>query len=275
MDPRLQRRIQRYGWDKAATHYEDGWQASLAAMQNQLLNWADARPGETVLDIACGTGLLTFPLAAKVGTNGRVIATDISSSMIDIISAEANALSIDNLHAFRADAESLAQVEDQTVDLVTCGLGLMYFPDPEKALQEMRRVLKPGGRLAVAVWGARRNCGWAEIFPIVDSRVKSAVCPMFFHLGTGSVLEHAIKETGFADVTTDRLSMTLTFPSDAAAVDAAFLGGPVALAYERFSDDVKAEANAAYLESISDFRSADGYEIPGEFVLARGRCIRN
>ena len=64
----------------------------------------------------------------------------------------------------------------------------MYVPDVTAALTEMRRVLATGGRGVCAVWGARKHCGWAEIFPIVESRVQSDVCPMFFQLGTGSTL---------------------------------------------------------------------------------------
>ena len=80
----------------------------------------------------------------------------------------------------RGDAEALP-LPDASFDAAVCALGLMYVPDPVRALCEMRRLLRPGGRAAAAVWGARRNCGWAEIFPITDARVASEVCPMFFH----------------------------------------------------------------------------------------------
>ena len=75
MDARLQRRIQRYGWDKAASVYEAGWRDSLALVQSRLIEVAAAQPGEAVLDIACGAGLVTFPLAQAVTASGRVVAT--------------------------------------------------------------------------------------------------------------------------------------------------------------------------------------------------------
>lgn len=271
MDSRLQRRIQRYGWDKAAAHYEDGWHESLAEVQDRLIALAAAQPGETALDIACGTGLVTFPIAEQVTQLGRVIATDISAAMVEQIRVRADSYGMDHVDAFRADAESLADIADDSVDLVTCALGLMYFADPQAALREFWRVLKPGGRLVAAVWGARRNCGWADIFPIVDSRVNSAVCPMFFHLGTGDMLSHAYSEAEFVEVRSERLSTNLPYATDQAALDAAFLGGPVALAYDRFSEVTQAEANAEYLNSISSYWTAEGYRIPGEFVLAFGR----
>lgn len=270
MDARLQRRIQRYGWDKAADHYEDGWQESLAPAQNRLLDLAAAQPGETVLDIACGTGLATFPLAEAVTPSGRVIATDISAAMVAIIRSRSVELGFSHIEAFRADAEALRDIQDESVDLVTCALGLMYFPEPEAALREMMRVLRPGGRIVCSVWGARKNCGWADIFPIVDARVNSAVCPMFFRLGTGEALLSEMAKQGFSGLTCERLSVGLPFHDGEMAADAAFLGGPVALAYNRFDEQDKVTAKQAYLESIAPYLTPEGYRIPGEFVVVGG-----
>jgi ubiquinone/menaquinone biosynthesis C-methylase UbiE len=270
MDARFQRRIQRYGWDKAAEAYEAGWRDSLALVQSRLLDVAAAKPGEHVLDIACGTGLVTFPLARAVTPAGLVVATDISQSMIDIIRREAEKRSLTQIDAFRADAEILEAVPDNSFDLVTCALGFMYFPEPDRAMSEILRVLKPGGRAVFAVWGARKNCGWAEIFPIVDARVQSSVCPMFFHLGTGRALAWLMENSGFRSVAGERLTTELPYPDEDAASDAAFIGGPVALAYSRFSDATREEVRAEYAASILPFRSGEGYRIPGEFVVAAG-----
>jgi ubiquinone/menaquinone biosynthesis C-methylase UbiE len=270
MDAKFQRRIQRYGWDKAAESYEAGWRDSLALVQSRLLEVSAAKPGEHVLDIACGTGLVTFPLASAVTSSGRIVATDISQAMIDIIRREAERRSQPQIDAFRADAEALEALPDNSFDLVTCALGFMYFPEPEKAMGEILRVLKPGGRAVFAVWGARKNCGWAEIFPIVDARVQSAVCPMFFHLGTGRSLAWLMENAGFTSVTDERLTTELPYADEDAASDAAFIGGPVALAYSRFSDEIRDAVRAEYAASISPFRSAEGYRIPGEFVVAAG-----
>lgn len=271
MDAKFQRRIQRYGWDKAADAYEAGWRDSLALVQSRLLASAAARPGETVLDIASGTGLVTFPLADAVTATGRVVATDISQAMIDIIRRETEIRGYRQIDAFRADAETLEGLADNTFDLVTCALGFMYFPEPDRALKEIRRVLKPGGRIVIAVWGARRSCGWAEIFPIVDARVQSSVCPMFFHLGTGTMLAWQMENAGFASVSDERLQTQLPYPDDDSAANAAFVGGPVALAYSRFDDETRAQVRLEYLESIRDHRRGAGYQIPAEFVVASGR----
>jgi ubiquinone/menaquinone biosynthesis C-methylase UbiE len=271
MEANLQRRIQRYGWDKAADSYEAGWRDSLALVQRRLLEIAAAQPGEQVLDTACGTGLVTFPLAEAVTAAGCVVATDISQAMVDIVQRDSRERGLSQVEALRRDAETLDGLPDNTFDLVTCALGLMYFPEPERAMREVVRVLKPGGRAVFAVWGARANCGWAEIFPIVDARVESEVCPMFFHLGTGRMLAWRMETAGLASVADERLRTELPYADEASATDAAFVGGPVALAYSRFDDAMRAEARAEYAASIHPFRTSDGYRIPGEFVIAQGR----
>src|SRR5689334_23956148 len=172
MDARLQKRVQRYGWDKAAASYERAWQAQLAPAQSALLEMANIQSGERVLDVACGTGLVTFPAAKAVAPGGEVLGTDISQEMIATASRLARARGIVNCSFRRMDAEELA-FDDGSFDVVLCALGLMYVPAPERVVLEMHRVLKPGGRAVAAVWGERRNCGWAEIFPIVDARVDS------------------------------------------------------------------------------------------------------
>jgi ubiquinone/menaquinone biosynthesis C-methylase UbiE len=268
VEARLQRRVQRYGWDKAAAYYERYWARQLEPAQALMLTLAALRPGERVLDVACGTGLIAFPAAHAVGPGGAVVGTDISEQMVTTLRALAARRNAVNLTAERMDAEDL-RLPDATFDVTLCALGLMYFPDPRAAVQEMIRVLRPGGRIAVAVWGARDRCGWAEIFPIVDRRVASEVCPLFFQLGTGDALRYCLEAGGGCDVQVRRLSTTLVYGAAEDAVGAAFAGGPVALAYARFDPEVREAAHAEYLASIAAFRTSGGhYQIPGEFVVA-------
>ena len=268
MDPRLQRRVQRYGWDKAVGRYEESWKAQLEPAQTRMLEVVKLRPGERVLDIACGTGLVTLRAASAVAPDGKIVGTDISEEMVT--TAREISLAVANVSYERGEAEKIA-FDDESFDVVLCGLGMMYVPVPQEALSEFRRVLRPGGRTSIAVWGARSSCGWAEIFPIVDGRVHSEVCPAFFQLGTGDTLKVVMEAAGFSEVVVDRLSTTLHYTSDDHAILAAFVGGPVAMAYSRFDDHTRTEAHAEYLASIRAFRKDDGrYEIPGEFVVARG-----
>ena len=269
MDPRLQRRVQRYGWDKAAAYYDRHWQRQLAPAQDRVLEMAALRPGEHVLDVACGTGLVTFRAADAVAPSGSVTATDISDAMIAAVQEEAARRGVRNVRAVRMDAEGL-ELSDGSFAAALCALGLMYVPDPVVALREMRRTLVDDGRAVAAVWGARSNCGWADIFPIVESRVESEVCPMFFQLGTGDQLEQAFAAAGFTDVICSRLSSVLHYDSAEDACGAAFAGGPVALAYSRFDTATRESAHAEYLASIEPWRSGSGYDVPGEFVVVRG-----
>lgn len=270
MEAKLQRRIQRYGWDKAVDDYEPHWKQQLEPTQTRLLEMAGIRPREWVLDVACGTGLVSCRAASQVGISGVVVGTDIAEHMVERAHQSARQQEVPQAIFARMDAEAL-QLPTGTFDVALCALGLMYVPSPVRALQEMFRVLKPGGRVAVAVWGQRAHCGWAEIFSIVEARVRSEVCPLFFQLGAQKTLAQTLHRAGFQDVEDNRLTTILHYDTPELACGAAFAGGPVALAYSRFDDDLRAEAHAAYLDSIEVYRTAWGYDVPGEFVIACGR----
>lgn len=269
MKPELQRRVQRYGWDKASDYYEDSWAEQLKPAQNLLLEMAELKEGESVIDIACGTGLVSFRAVEKVRESGFVLGTDISDRMIETSIELSKIKNIRNISFERMDAEEL-KVDDNLYDVSLSALGLMYYPNPLKACREMKRVIKEGGRTVGAVWGDRKNCGWAEIFPIVDSRVETDVCPLFFQLGMQDNLKLTFEMAGLKDVKLERISTTLYYKNSEDACSAVFAGGPVAMAYARFDDKTKVEAHAEYIESIKDFWNDDHYEIPGEFVVASG-----
>jgi ubiquinone/menaquinone biosynthesis C-methylase UbiE len=270
MDARLQQRVQRYGWDRAASYYEQSWSRQLAPAQDLLMRMAALQQGQRVFDIACGTGLVTLRAAQAVGANGEVLGTDISDAMVDACRAAAAQRGIANARFERMEAENMS-LPDASFDVVLCALGMMYVTDFAASMREMFRVTKPGGRAISAVWGKRDRCGWAEIFPIVERRVHSDVCPMFFQLGTGEMQAKLFEAAGFVDVTTERITTTLEYESGEEAYVAAFAGGPVAMAYSRFDDATRASAHADYLESIAAFKRGDSYAVPGEFVVTRGK----
>ena len=270
MNAKLQRRIQPYGWDRASADYEGYWRSQIEPAQTRLLELAALQPGERILDIACGTGLITFPAAISVGPRGSVAGTDISEKMIELGCRESARRGLANVTFQRMDAESL-DFPESSFDTALCSLGLMYVPEPVEALRQVRRLLKPGGRIAAAVWGRRERCGWAGIFPVVDARVQSEVCPMFFQLGTGASLRTAMEMAGFADIQEDRVSSTLDYASADDAIGAAFVGGPVAMAYAHFDDATREEAHAEYLGTLQPYRRGEGYSIPAEFMVALAR----
>lgn len=269
MEARLQRRIQRYGWDRAAVDYEALWAASLAPPQRALLALAALRPGERVLDLACGSGLLSQQAARAVGPQGQVLGSDISERMVEVASANAARAGLTNLRFERGEMERVPQ-PDASADAVLCALGLMYTPSPEAALAEMVRVLRPGGRLAVAVWGERAHCGWAPVLGIVDDEVASEVCPLFFRLGPGDALARALAAAGLRGIEWRRQCVTLDHADERQACDAALVGGPVALAWSRFDAAQRQRVQARYLQAIAPWRAGVGYRVPGEFVIGAG-----
>jgi ubiquinone/menaquinone biosynthesis C-methylase UbiE len=140
MDARLQWRVQRYGWDKAADFYDKTWQAQLWPAQSRMIEAVAPRPGERVLDVACGTGIVSRRIAAMVGASGWVPGTDISAAMV----AHATAAADGNLVFRRMDAEAL-ELSDGAFDVVVSqrpGYDLeILLIDPESAGINGRRVL--------------------------------------------------------------------------------------------------------------------------------------
>lgn len=270
MDARLQLRIQRYGWDAAATYYDAGWHAQLRPAHDRLLHMAGLTARQQVIETACGTGLVTLRIAEQVGPDGKVFATDLSEAMLDNLRSRLTGPHFSNIELGRMAAERL-DVPNGAFDAAICALGLMYTLDPAAAVAELVRVVKPGGTVAATVWGERRNCGWASVFAIVDARVASEVCPNFFATGVQGTLAKLFEIAGLEKVSEYRQLETLTFESDNDVVDAVLLGGPVALAAKRFTGDVWKDVRRDFLSSISSYKGADrSYRIPGEFVTVKG-----
>jgi ubiquinone/menaquinone biosynthesis C-methylase UbiE len=266
MDARLQRRVQRYGWDLAAADYETLWQVQLAPAQHALLEGAALAPGERVLDVACGSGLVSRAAARAVGSSGHVLGVDLAEQMV--AAARERAAMHPQAQFMRLDGEALDGVPDASFDAALCGLGLMYMPHPEHALREMARVLRPGGRVVLSVWGERARCGWAPVFPIVEAEVASEVCPLFFRLGQRDALARACADAGFESIGQRRIATALAYDSAQQACDAAFIGGPVALAWSRFDAATREHVRARYERAIEPWRHGDsGYRMPGEFVI--------
>ena len=266
MEAKLQRRIQRYGWDLAAADYEPLWRSQLEVAQKKLLACASPAPGEKVLDVACGTGLIAFGAAAAVSPGGHVVGVDLSERMVEAARLRAQERRVANARFLRMDAEQLALADD-SFDVVLCGLGLMYMPDPPQALREMTRVLRPGGRVGLAVWGERSRCGWSPVFPIVQDEVASEVCPLFFQLGQGEALARLCLDANLEVGEPLRVTATLVYTDAEAACGAAFAGGPVALAWSHFDDATRARVCTRYIEAITPWRHGKGFRLPAEFVI--------
>jgi len=272
MDDRLFRRIQRYGWDAATPAYARDWVPLLQTLTHECVRRADVRPGARVLDLATGTGVGALLAAELAGPTGRVVGLDISDEMVSHAAAVLARESRQHapLTFERRDMEDTGVLAG-TIDAVTAAFGLMYAANRTAAVTEMMRVMAPGGRVSLCVWGRREACGWAPVFPIVDAHVQSEVCPLFFSAGAAGALAGLLARAGFTDVTDERVAVTLTWATADEAVNAMLAGGPVALAWKRFTPATREAVRAAYLTSLGPFRSGDGYRVPSEVVFATAR----
>ncbi|HEY4956711.1 MAG TPA: class I SAM-dependent methyltransferase, partial [Caldimonas sp.] len=201
---------------------------------------------------------------------GSVVGVDLSGRMVELAQRRGDAAQVTHASFARMDAEQL-DLGDANFDVALCALGLMYMAEPLLALNELRRVVRAGGRVVVAVWGERARCGWSSLFPLVDAEVASDVCPRFFRLGRDDALARLCEAARLAVVDEQRIAMTLDYGDADEACQAAFVGGPVALAWSRFDADARARVRAGYVEAISPWQRGRGYRVPSEFVVVTAR----
>ncbi|MCB1957163.1 MAG: class I SAM-dependent methyltransferase [Rhodocyclaceae bacterium] len=190
---------ERAGFNRIAARYLDA-SASRAALQAALIEQAAPVAGERVLDLASGPCLLAADAARRVGPGGLVIASDIAEGMLAVGRSALPPEALGPMRFCAADGEHLP-FADGGFDLVTIGLGLFVFPHAERALAEIRRILVPGGRLAVSVWGAR------ETVPLI-AHAQDCIArlippprvprPSVFRLGEPGALEALLSTAGLA-----------------------------------------------------------------------------
>jgi SAM-dependent methyltransferase len=159
------RRTSLESWERGAANWEDErefvWD-STRHVSERLVERLDPAAGDTVLELAAGTGETSFLLSERVGPSGRVISTDFAEAMVDAARRRGEELGIENVEFRVLDAEAM-DLGDGSVDGVLCRFGYMLMADPAKALGETRRVLREGGRVSFAVWGPPQENLWAAI----------------------------------------------------------------------------------------------------------------
>ena len=183
------------------------WKAKSAAMgaavTQALIEYASPHPGMKVLDLASGAGEPAIGLALHVGNEGHVTALDLSAELLLIAEQRARQRGLDNFSTCQADAQS-SPFPDQSFDLVTCRFGVMFFADCDKALREVHRMLRPGGRACFAAWGPFNQPYWSNTMGIVVKHVGGPAIPPGnpdpFKFAPPGTLSAALHRAGYAAV---------------------------------------------------------------------------
>jgi ubiquinone/menaquinone biosynthesis C-methylase UbiE len=195
-----------------------------------LLDAAEVRTGERVIDVACGTGVVTRLAATRVGSGGgRVVGLDLNAAMLAVAGQHAPAEGAP-IEWLEADAQAMP-LPDESFDVVLCQHGLQQVPDPLLALREMRRILVDDGRLALCVWSAIEGSpGMAALVAALERHVSQAAANNRrapFALSDADVLHRLLERAGYVTFEVRTLTRTTGFPTPAALVDAQLAATPL------------------------------------------------
>jgi SAM-dependent methyltransferase len=224
-----------------------------------------------VLDVATGTGLVAVEAARRVGPRGAVLATDFLPAWEPFVNATASAARVTNVTFASMPAETLA-LPDASFDVVYCQFGLMFVPEPLRALREMRRVLRPGGRIGVAVWSVPEKVGIFLIPRIVAPALppttgEAPPSPMI--MGAPGLIEEMVAEAGFRDVV--RHSVTISYEVADAENEwqrwRENFSMPDGGGLERLPTHVQQQLHDDVIAAFVSFLDSDTIRVPSEAIL--------
>ena len=205
-------------WERMAP----GWKATRASFQHivePVSHWMvdaiDPQPGQRILELAAGIGDTGLLAAERVGPEGSVLITDATEGMVAAARERAEEVGATNVELRTMQAEWI-DLPAASVDGVLCRFGYMLLVDPEAALRETRRVLKPGGRVAFAVWDALERNPWMNVMraALADAGIAPPDSgPGPFALGSEDAVRELLDVTGFDDVVVEPLDLDFAFPS--------------------------------------------------------------
>lgn len=235
----------------------------------RMLDLADLRTGYRVLDVAAGTGDQTLLAARRVGPSGYVLATDISTNMLNAAADAVRRLGLTNVETRILDAENL-DLDADSFDAVICRLGLHTFPDPPKALRGMCRVVKPGGKVAALVFSAAEKNPFEGVPRTVAHRWGSTkpTTPIFV-FGEHRLLEDTFRNGGFPRVFVHAVTTHRRFSSSAEVIRTLkddFNGRRIA----ELHDAEREQAWAEVEQQMRRFEGPNGCEVPGELLIGVG-----
>lgn len=186
----------------------------IAAWLGNAAHW---QPGARVLDVACGSGFPALAAAAAVRPGGTVVATDISPEMLAVAASRARRDALDNIEFVEMDAEQLT-FGDGEFDAVMNVYGLMFSPDPSRAIAEARRILRAGGHFSAVTWDEPSRSPFFSVIiavavPFLSIQPPVAGAPGPWRLSSATELEALLREAGFSDARVDRVPMTVELAS--------------------------------------------------------------
>ena len=269
----------RQAWDKAASGWNSQSQAIhewLAPATVALIDAAHIGAGMRVLDIAAGAGGQTLDIARRVGLEGHVLGTDISEAILQFAKDNAQRAGLTQVETWVADAEDLA-VEAAGFDAAVCRLGLMFCPDPLRALRQIHRSLKPGRHAAVLVFAEPQHNPCIGV--LVSTALKHAGLQQrdpyqagsLLSLGKSGFLDELFRQADFTDVTTTRIAAPFRFPSARDYLH--FIrtsASPIMQVLGNLSPQAQEAAWAEMQERLGAFQSPAGWAGPNELLLASG-----
>jgi len=276
MDLNEYRESSRKTWNRLAPTWDER-RAQMAEPVKPVRDWLierlAPREGETILDIACGTGEMTELAAAGVGPAGRVICTDFATRMLEAARRRGDAAGLSNVEYREMDAENM-DLDDASVDGAVCRFGYMLMPDRDAALRETRRVLREGGRLAFAVWAEPARNPWVLVPGSVliergHMPPPDPDGPGIFALGDRSRIEASLAQAGLEPVEIEEVEVHHHTPdSDALWDRVTQTMGPLATAIAEQPQEEQAAIRGAMETRAEAFREGDGYHLPGAAYVA-------
>ena len=268
----------RQQWQNAAAawyRWTSKLQAWLGPVTEAMLDLADLEPGDHVLDLAAGAGEPSLSAAVRVGPSGHVLATDISSNILEFAKQTAGERGLANFETRVMDGEK-PDVADASFDAVLSRLGLIYFPDRKGALLAVHRALKIGGRVVIAGFSTPDQNRFFSI-PISIIRRRAQLAPPApglpgpFSLGAPGVMEEMLSGAGFTDVTAQAVRAPLRLASAAECVQ--FERESFGALQQMLAALPDAEREAAWDEIERELRAFEGdagFESSAELILGAG-----
>jgi enediyne biosynthesis protein CalE5 len=244
-----------------------------AAVTERLLGLVSPEPGERVLDLATGAGGMGLAAAERVRPGGEVVLSDVAAEMVAVAAQRAEARGLGNVSARVLDLERIDE-PDESYDVVFCREGIMLVPDPARAAGEIRRVLRPGGRAALAVWGPRERNPWLDVvFAAATAELGVPVPPPGipgpFSLDDPVRFASLLAAAGLADVHVEEVAV----PYRADSVDewwarTTALAGPLAQRLAVLPDPAARALRERAQTEIRAYETAGGLDVPGVALVA-------